>query len=338
MFSRFFWVLILLWVMGLAYCADIPLELNWDSANSFYYAPPQTNKSVSWSEFYRAEIALDSLYINDVYASFLIQNHADFLDNQLKLHSFELGYTKGTWQISGATEPIGYGAKSTLNPNHLISPDMDDFPYQATRFNRIKLSKSYRQSSISLALGGSVHNQAIGYAQWTYFGIKPAFTVSLKQEARGQDNHWRSPVSISSLNVSFQNELLRMNVESAYSYFFEMNKTHGHESVYALGEVDISVFDNYNIFALAELKQLEPGSESIQRYQGAVSTSFGQMVFSPGVLYNVLENTAYAKGYLSADYMINHSMRVGLIYGYEGSKIRSGKHSLSLQSSLTYDL
>jgi len=262
--------------------------LKWDSTNSIFYAPPQTEKQISWSEFYRTGIGLDSLSINDTYASFLIQNHADFITNQLKLHSFELGYKKGDWHISGATEPIGYGARSTLNLYHLVSPDMNDFPYQATRFNGIKLIDNSPTGSIGLAVGGSVHNQAMGLAQYAYLGGQPLYTVILKQEVRGQDNHWRSPVSISSLRFSYQKYLLRLNAETAYSYFVAMNKTAAHGSVYALGEVDFDVHNNLGIYALAEIKQVEPSSDYVQRYQCAASTALGHIILSPGVLYNVM--------------------------------------------------
>ncbi len=317
---------------------DIPLVLKWDSANSIFYAPPQTTKKISWSEFYRTGIGLDSLSINDTYASFLIQNHANFITNQLKLHSFELGYKKDKWQISGTTEPIGYGARNTLNLYHFVSPDMDDFPYQATRFNGIKLIEFSSTSSIGLAVGGSVHNQAIGWAQYAYLGGQPRYTINLKQEVRGQDNHWRSPVSISSLRFSYQKYPLLLNTETAYSYFVAMNKTTAHGSVYALGEVDLIVLNNLTIYALAEIKQVEPSSDYSQRYQCAASTALGQIIISPGVLHNVMEHHTYNKAYISADYYLNPSMRFGLIYGYEGSNLSSGKHSLGIQSSLSYDL
>lgn len=324
--------LIILAALGSSYGIELPLILAWDSHNELSYLPSQSEKEYNWREFYRIGIGLDSLSLGDFKTSFLLLNRADFISNQVEISEFRLGYTINRIELSAASLPFGYGRLSRLNPLPRISANMDEYRYQATRFNRFGLA----YNGFELLAGGNQHNQAM--LSISYTGFHPAAGISYKlaQEGRIRDSHWTTPVAISSAELGYWHSGLQLSCDATYSRFIEYDKTPGHDSFYALTEVRVTPFERIAVNACAEYKENEPTGFVSKFVDGSLSASFGKFYLSPGFRIDKLAGDSFSTAYFSADWLFLPGQRIGLHYRCEN--LSNPVHILGLQASLDYRL
>lgn len=318
----------------LLFALDLPLQLRWDSASISSYAPQQTDKEASWSEYYRVGIAIDSLSYKQASLSLLLQSHNDFISNAMELNELQLSYVIGNWQLSAESMPMGYGLQNTLNPYHLISPNQDSYLYQATRFNGLLLA----HKGIYGRLGGNVHTQSIGSLGYGWQNKAQTLQLGLDLSARSMDSHWRSPLNISSANLAFSGAKLKLNLESALSYYWDFNRTDAHTGLFALAEASYALNKDAYLYLTANTTQVEPSSKSIQEYQLAWHYSLGKISLNPATALERRIDTSFYKASLAADYSFIHGQRVGLFYRAQGSSLHSVQHAIGFQAELTYGL
>jgi hypothetical protein len=92
---------------------------------------------------------------------------------------------------------------------------------------------------LRLDLGGNKHNQATGMITLAYLFDNNDF-LSLHEELRVMDSHWRTPVSITGLEISRSLPRLDFDGTLACSLYPEWEATEAHADFFGQTEVQYS--------------------------------------------------------------------------------------------------
>ncbi len=153
-------------------------------------------------------------------------------------------------KITGKLQPVqflgGYGLPNKLYSFAPVSADEDQYSYQATRLNRVYLGYNFAENKIAIDVGGDNHNQVTG--KLTYQRQNPFGYFQATEEIRAQDNHWQTPVSISSVNTQRQKGDLVLEGQLAFSYLPNYDVTEKHTTTYALVAGKYKINDNRAIW------------------------------------------------------------------------------------------
>ena len=332
--SLLFFLLFACWAMINA--LEVPLFLRWKSINTGAYCPHQTGKEIHWNEFYQIGIGIDSLASKDLFATMELRSRANFIENYVELYRFDLSWAKSNCQISAGSIPWGYGLPNKLYSFSPVSADQDQYRYQATRLNRVRLGFGFAENLMAIDIGGDNHNQVIGIFTWQRqfpFGYLKA-----AEEIRSQDNHWQTPVSISSLNTQIQKRDLVLEGQLAFSYLPNYNVTENHTTTYALVAGKYKIDDLTALFGSAEYLELEPTLMSYQQYRIALSRKISFFSLNPFYYLDYYDKSTFQRIGLSWDWHYCQTQRIGLIYYMEGSKLHKAKHNLGIQANLELGL
>ncbi len=312
--------------------ADVPFVLSWKSINSGAYCPNQAKKHLHWNEFYQIGFGVDSLAYKDLYATLELRSRANFYYNNVEIYNCDFVYNKSNWQIMAGSLPWGYGLPNALYTYALVAADQDQFSYQATRLNRVSLGHYFSNHLLSLAIGGNNHNQSIEVL--TYQVIKPFGSLSISEEIRAQDNHWKTPVSISSINSQIDKGNIALNAQIAVSYLPKYENTEQHTTSYGLLAVNYKPNDLTELFLSTEYIEVEPSLNDEQRYHIGISRKIDDFFLNPFYYLDYYDNSSFHRAGLSLDYLFHKNQRVGLVYYLEGSKINKAKHNFAIQAQL----
>jgi len=331
----------LLFFLLFACCAfmnglEVPLFLSWKSLNTGAYCPNQTGKEIHWNEFYQIEFGIDSLAYKDLFATMELRSRANFIENYVELYRFDLSWAKENRQITAGSIPWGYGLPNKLYSFSPVSADQDQYRYQATRLNRVRLGLGFAENLIAIDVGGDNHNQAMGML--TFQRQYPFGYFKAAEEIRAQDNHWQTPVSISSLNTQIQKGDLVLDGQLALSFLPNYDVTENHTTTYALLAGNYKINNLTAVFGSAEYQELEPTLMSYQQYRIALSRKISVCSLNPFYYLDYYDKSTFQRIGLSWDWHFCQNQRIGLLYYIEGSKLRKVKHNLGIQANLELGL
>ncbi|MDD2229475.1 MAG: hypothetical protein PHY48_08700 [Candidatus Cloacimonetes bacterium] len=335
------YILVSLFIFGILHSVSalqIPLVFSWDSLNSGSYTETQTNKEISWNEFYRVGIAVDSVVYKQTELKFHAQNRAEFLKNYLELKDVQLTYRLDNWAIKASSQPIGYGIRDGRNPYHLLSPAKGDYLFQASRFNGLRIAYWRGESTFGIALGGNVQNQAIAAIDALWEKSDHSLQFSLSQEARAMDTFWRTPVGISAASADFNTQKLTLHSEFAFSYFPKHDLTKEHISTFSQLELGIKPSPQSFFYVIAESNQLEPKQNALQFFQTTFSYDIASFSLTPGVTIDSFENQSTSSYHFLAEWHLGKFQRVGMFYRLEESSHIKSRHIVGLQAELYYGI
>lgn len=315
---------------GVLCSLDLPLQLSWDSHNELSFASEQSEKEYNWREFYRIGIGLDSLRAGPLRADLQLQSRADFITNQVEIRDFHLACELRGVTYSAASELFGYGRQNRLNPLHRISADMDDYRYQATRFNHLGLS----YKGFSLAAGGNQHNQAMFAVAWEGILTQAKLGYRISQEGRLKDSHWNTPVTISAAKVEYTDSWARIAGEAAYSHFFAYDNTPVHGSFYALADFRLYTASWLALNGSTEYAEAEPNGTRTFSIDSSLSISKHQLNLSPGFSFHRIGQTEVSGLSFGADWLFPPQQRLGILY--RCVDLQQPIHVLGLQASLNF--
>lgn len=325
-------VLLLIVACNSLMALDVPFFLNWKSINTGAYCPNQANKHLHWNEFYQIGFGVDSLAYKDLYANLELRSRANFFDNNVEVYKCDFVYDENNWEIMAGSLPWGYGLPNALYTYSLVAADQDQFSYQATRLNRVSFGHYFSNQLFTFAIGGNNHNQSIEIL--TYQLLKPHGSFSISEEVRAQDNHWKTPVSISSINTKIQAGTIALNAQVAVSYLPNYENTEQHTTSYGLLAANYKPTDLTELFLSAEYIEVEPSLNDEQRFHLGISHKIDNIFFNPFYYLDYYDNSAFHRTGLSLDYLFYQNQKVGLVYYLEGSKINKAKHNFGIQAQL----
>jgi len=310
---------------------NLPLRLTWDSANEFSYARSQPGKERNWSEFYQFGIVLDSLSYQAFSATLELRSRADFLSYGLEVNKLSLAYQIGAVEIAALSEPSGYGKLAELDSEPRLYAGRDDYRYQATRFDQLRIS----WQGISLASGGSSQNRAM--LKLGYQAELPGQQIwlCLAQEARMRDSHWGSPVMISSAALNLHRGAVSFAALGALSHFIKYENTPEHNTPYLIVHAKVEPRNWLSAIGTAEYQESEPLGQVSKVFAGSLSAKLNKLVFTPGVVSSYLDKKFISGLTFSADWHFLPAQRVGLLYRCQN--LSQPVHSIALQAQLSYN-
>jgi hypothetical protein len=333
-------LLVLLFLLSFqVLCAiELPIVFKWDSLNSGYYTKAQTNKDISWDEFYRISIIVDSLSYKHAQLKLQLQNQADFLKNYLEIKEIQLAYGAKSWSVFAASKPIGYGMRNKLNPYYIVSPAQDDFLYQESRFNGAGVGYDDNNAHLTLAMGGNVQNQSMAYLSAAWGKEDKSFLIALAQEARAMDSHWRTPVSITALKLISDTPLLKLSTETAISYYPARDLTKEHFSSFNQIELGICPAPQTYIYVAAETNSIEPSGKALKQFHTALSKELGAFAFTPGFTLDLFDGISSRSYHFLSEWRVAKHQRLGVVYKYEENENITGRHFVGVQAELLYGI
>ena len=325
-------VILLMYVCVNLTAVDVPFILSWKSINSGAYCANQAKKHLHWNEFYQIGFGVDSLAYKDLYATLELRSRANFFNNNVEIYKCNFAYDNDNWQIMAGSIPWGYGLPNELYSFAIVAADQDQFSYQATRFNRVRLGRYFTNQLLTFDIGGNNHNQSIEVL--TYQLMKPFVSLQISEEIRAQDDHWKTPVSISSVNSQIQKGNIALNAQIAVSYLPKYENTEQHTTSYGLLAANYQLDALTELFLSAEYLVVEPSLNDEQRYHIGISHQIDIFSLNPFYYLDYYDNSAFHRAGLSIDYLFYKNQRVGVVYYLEGSKIKKAKHNFGIQAQL----
>jgi len=329
---------LLLIFLAPAFSIELPVIFTWDSLNSGYYIKAQTNKDISWNEYYRIGIEVDSVDYKQVRLMLKMNNRADFLKNYLELNEIQLTYSSNNWSVAAASKPIGYGRINSLNPYAVISPTDNEFLHQDSRFNGVGVSYEQNDNNITLGAGGNVQNQAMVSLAATLGKPGDSLLLSFSSEARAMDSHWRTPVAISAVKLMSISSIVKLNSELAISYYPSRDRTHEHISTFTQVELGINPSPINYLYLSAISEELEQSGLMLKQLQSSFSHDIKQLSLTAGLCIDLLGHDASNSYHVLGEWRFTKEQRLGIIYRWEENNNISSKHYVGIQAELKYGI
>jgi hypothetical protein len=239
-------LLLLLLLSGICYAIDLPFYARWQSLNTMYYDTLQEGKELSWDEAYRAEFGIKGMVHENIALELATETEQFFDEPQLRLKTLRIGYDTGKLLWMAGTYERGYGAHFGLDRYPILEKGYEPYRYHPMRMNSLQAQISLNDElSLGTELGGNIHNQASALVSLNYSSIKsllpmslvPQFRFCLSQDLRAMDNHWRTPVSITALNLTRHWSALTLNLDSAIALLPGWEATEAHHEIFVMTEL-----------------------------------------------------------------------------------------------------
>ncbi len=319
------------------FAIELPLSFNWFSQNNVQYNKSQPNKELKWDEFYRIDIAVDSIKYHDLQLDLLLRSRAEFISSYLELNKIDIVYSLSKMSFWGTTREAGYGKQSHFNPHSLIHPNFDRYLYQDTRFNGVGVTIDNRSNQFHLRLGGNKQNQAIAQlnSKWS---ISPNFGAAIGFEARAMDSFRRTPVFIGSASMEYHSQLVELRTDIATSYFPKSGRTKEHANSYGQLCLAYKPFAKSSLYLEAVMLQPESVSITQKNFKLSYSYRLKDLCFSPGVEYAKWGNHDDSSIFILNELWLRPEQRIGIIYRLEDSETANYNHYFGVQAVLRYGL
>lgn len=330
-------LLLIIGVSSALSAIDVPLRFDWFSQNNVQYNKSQPNKELKWDEFYRVDIAIDSVSYHDLQLDLLLRSRAEFLSSYLEFNKFDIVYNLFRVSLLGTTREIGYGKQYPLNPHNLIKPNFDRYLYQDARFNGLGFIWNNHGNQLQLRFGGNKQNQTITQLNSSW-NINRIYHLDIGLEARAMDSFRRTPVFIGSASMEYHSQLVELRTEFATSYFSKSGRTKEHANSY--GQICLAYMPNSKSSIYLDAITLQ--SESLSTSQTDVNLSYNHRLnnfcFSPGVEYTKCGNLESTSLRMLSEIFIRPEQRVGIVYQIEESEESNYNHYFGVQAVLRYGI
>lgn len=324
--------------MQTAFSIELPVVFTWDSLNSGYYTKAQTNKEISWNEYYRIGINVDSVDYKQMHLKLKLSNRADFLNNYMELNEIQMTYATHHWSVAAASKPIGYGKHNSLNPYAVIAPADDEYLYQDSRFNGVAVSYKHNNSNLSLDVGGNVQNQTLMSLSAAWGKPNDSLSLSFSTEARAMDSHWRTPVSITALQLKNITPKVKLNSQLAIGYYPSHDRTKEHFSTFSQVELGIKPSPGSYLYVSALAKELEQSGVMLKQFQTSFSQDIKQFSLTSGLCLDILGSESSNSYHVLGEWRFAKEQRLGIIYRWEENINIPSKHYVGIQAELRYGI
>lgn len=323
------------WMPCLLFALELPLFVNWTSANSFYYAPDQEDKELNWNEFYRLELGIDSLSYQNISTDLLIRSKANFLSTYLELHEAKLIYTAGKIHFGGIITDNGYTRSNQLHPSGIVNSAMDDYLFMPSRLNGIFLEYS-SPIILQAEIGGNFHNLATGKFSATFPFMNNSGTLALIQEVRTFDSQWHKPVLISAMQLNYDSPGLAASATTAMAMYPEFESRPSDIVPFAHLEARKDIDKGISIYLQAWYRELSPEISIHKSLDVAVSKQLSEFMLGAGSKYDHIHHDPQYTPYAVLQWLPEKGKQLGIYYraiiGDSGSLL----HQAGLQAELNF--
>lgn len=347
---------ILLLVLS-AFClaSELPFYAQWQSLNSMYYDTLQSGKELSWDEAYRAEFGLKRIVLGKMDTCLELETEPFGDEAQVRLKTFLIGYDADALYLQAGTDKHGYGSGFAMDRYPTGERGFEPYRYQGMRLNSLGLYRNLSEEfSLHLNLGGNKHNQASGLLALHYLALQPVefeklstpsegrgsfrlptpaikSYIKFQQDLRVMDNHWRTPVSISAVDLKQRWPRVRLDACIALALLPKWEATRAHHELFYQAELQ---------YAPPHLPQMAVGTMyqkqnyapyEVQQYQFRLSQSFGQFKISPLSNLHDVDGNQLWQHRLMAQYRLKSTpSTIGIYYDYSYFEAQNPRHSFGL--------
>jgi hypothetical protein len=305
-----------------------------------YYDPSQEGKELSWDQLYRAEFGLHNLQHRNVFLDLELSTWQFFDENRISLKKIILGGSiNQSFRIEAGSYEHGFGADYGMDNIPGLIRGYQTFNYQAMRMNSLALSfiPGSSKQSLRLDIGGNIHNQASAKLMYGYDATN--LFLKLSQDLRTMDNHWRTPVSISALEMQLIASGFDLRGSSAVSLFPDWDSTDAHHELYTQAEISFSPINNCKIGLGSMYLNKEYAPRSLIRHQiRAVHLLAPNLELIPLYEYSILDDESSSLCRLLLIYEVLPDCTIGFYYDYSTFNKAEGRNSLGLALDFGFDL
>ncbi|MDY0298815.1 MAG: hypothetical protein RBQ66_03185 [Candidatus Cloacimonadaceae bacterium] len=338
--NRFFLLLALVSVVYLDAQA-LPFYANWQSSNTIYYDSAQVNKELSWNELYRAEFGLRNLVHKGFKLNLALSTEQFFDESHIKLHTMRIeGKISPYWSLEAGTYEHGFGGNFEMDNQPVLMRGYQHFNYQIMRMNSLAVSYNPESSNnikIKLDLGGNTHNQSSGAINCTLTG--KSYTFNASQEVRTMDNHWRTPVTITGIDIVKYGKKGYVRANSALAILPQWDSTDAHHELFGQTEVLYQLSENMLLGIGACFTSKEYAPQRIQRYQLRIKQMLSQRIdLVPLSQISILDNNKIWQQRLILNYNPLQRCNIAIYYDYSHFEASEGRHTLGISLDFGLDL
>jgi len=342
---------LLLLASGICSAVELPFYAKWQSLNTMYYDPLQSGKELSWDEAYRAEFGIRGKFYDDVFLAMETETEQFFDEPILRLKTLIIGYDTGKLFWQAGTYPRGYGAHFGLDRNPILERGSEPYRYQSMRMNSLQTQVSLNNElSLRAEVGGNKHNQAsallsLGYSSMRTLhpmSLVPQTRVSLSQDFRAMDNHWRTPVSITALNFTRHFPSASLKLETALALLPKWEATEAHHELFVMTELMArpKVFPTPAIGAVYQKQNYAP--YETQQYQLRLQQKLGDYIsLIPLTNLHIIDGESMWQHRLFTKYHLAnpdfYGSSIGLYYDYSYFGSDQGRHTFGLALDFEFE-
>lgn len=318
----------------------LPIYAKWQSLGSVYYDSDQSGKELSWDELYRAEFGIKNLKHKSVYLDLAMESEQFFDESHIRLKTFLIsGELNERWKIVAGSQEHGFAQDFAMDTQPVLMRGYPNYPYQQMRLNSLGICNisDANSSILSLYLGGNVHNQASTLLSWHH--NSDALTIGLSQEFRAMDNHWRTPVTISALDLSFASSAIDLRTVAAVSLLPGFDSTEAHHELFTQTEASCHILSNTTLSVGQMLSTRLYAPRQIQRYQLRLSQEIGNKLrISPLSELNLMDGNQFWLQRLLLNYEAVPACDLGVYYDFSRFHRSKGRHTFGIALAFGIDL
>jgi hypothetical protein len=318
----------------------LPFYAQWRSLNTMYYDGSQTGKELSWDELYHAEFGFRGLQHKAVQLDLALETEQFFDRSRIMLKTIEIsGRINPLWAIAAGSREHGFAKGFMMDEQPALMRGYQSYNFQQMRLNALRISHipSSSSSMFSLEIGGNIHNQAVAMFSWHQWS--ESIELNASQELRTMDSHWRTPVAISGVDLSFASQVNKLRTVAALSLLPEVDSTVAHHELFTQAELEHSIFPTTNLALAAMLKMQDYAPRQTERYQVRLSQDLSEAIsLSPIIELNIIDGSRFWWQRILINYQALPACDVGIYYDYSHFQTTEGRHSVGLALAFGVDL
>lgn len=318
---------------------QLPLFAEWKSLNKMYYDSAQKGKQISWDEHYRAQFGLREMYHKGIVLDLTLETEQFFDESVIRLQTLRIGgKVAHAWVLTAGSYLHGFGSDFYMDDQPALVNGYKDFNYQQMRMNSLSISylPDAFLSDITLDLGGNTHNQLTALVSAHHYS--DVLKMGISQEFRTFDNHWRSPVFISGLDLELTFHRFTMKTSSAVSVFPDYGSTMEHQEVFAQTELCWQLSSKTKLALGALRKDTHFAPKNTQRYQVRLEHDYGnKFSVKPLTEYNRINADGFWTHGMNLVYHALPLCDLGVYYDYSHFDAKPGRHGMGISLVFGFD-
>jgi len=330
-------VILLLLLSSFCLATELPLYAKWQSLNSMYYDTLQSGKELSWDEAYRAEFGISRMAFRNMDFALAVETEQFFDEARLRLKSFRIGYQTDELYLQAGSTEHGYGFGYAMDQYPDLESGFAAYSYQPMRLNSLGIGHNFTPNlMLRLDLGGNKHNQASGLVTLAWSEENDFLIFS--QDFRVMDNHWRTPVSISAIELSQSWPKIALDGTFALSLLPEWEATEAHFDIYSQAELQVSPVQSSRVALGAVYKKQNYAARETQQVHLRFVQDFGRFSLIPLSNLHIIDSEKLWQHRLMAKYYFaENPSNIGVYYDYSYFAAHQPRHTFGLALDFEFD-
>jgi hypothetical protein len=265
MYNRFFISsLCIIIALGLAIdlsANTLPLFFKWQQANVTEYYPQRDDKKMTWSDFYKWHMGIDTTLVIPINIHITLTQQADFLEDQVVLENAIFTYKEpgNHYDLRISAENYGYGIGWMLHQRRNEDPLNDHNDLFEYRWYGATLGIPASIGHFNLAYGGNKFNSGMGYFDFKRASAHNETTFYVFEV--GRDEKWNLNSIYAGVDTRFHHEYLSSRHAFQYEKSYPSTYYKRHDTLKYLQETWYEVNELHKFTLSIEATNLDQKNE-----------------------------------------------------------------------------